>query len=689
MGDKTSLALTNYQFADQSGFIGQSAIGIEFDSVTLETTEYDNFGKEANTGKVQWTTGDNTVNGGNFIDSKLTEQSRHVLSIQPTTSSGIRQEVMVDSYYSWQASNVVAQEVGSGSRGNRQGVGTAEMFFVVPLDSASPGFLAALARRETLNQLTLSTYNSKDQKVREWTLDKVIPTSFSTSSQGDSFSAQQELVVAFNVGRIESAFIDPNAEAEQLGSGSLHVSRSSGGAEATVASAFLDFITPPTSNGIPDILASQISPARTIKLSDFFLDEQEASTDLTYSFNIDSNPGLFTSAVLNGDELTLDFSDVLTGTATLSVTATDTFALENTQSFDVDLEFGLDFGDAPAPYPTTIADAGAHHFTNGPTLGTGRDRESDGQPTTGADGDDLDTGDDEDGVEFGVINVANALAGVNISLGNASSGRVDAWLDFNADGDWDDPGEQILASVNVDQPLQTLNFSIPTGSVPIVTYARVRISSAGGLSPTGPAVDGEVEDHQVEITAAPTVDAFSVNGGDSQRSNLTELSLTFDSEVTAPASAFQVKQRGSGIVLDSLVVNSTLNAQGKTVSTLTFGDNGNLVVNRTSGGNTLVDGNYELTIDHTQIVKVAGGPAMASDYVLGDDAADKFFRFFGDHDGDRDTDTADLPVFGATFRKNSGDAGFDNAFDFEGDNDVDAGDLIQFGQRFRQSLPFS
>ena len=41
------------------------------------------------------------------------------------------------------------------------------------------------------------------------------------------------------------------------------------------------------------------------------------------------------------------------------------------------------------------------------------------------------------------------------------------------------------------------------------TYARFRLSTAGGLAPTGLAADGEVEDYRVTINAAPTLDAIT------------------------------------------------------------------------------------------------------------------------------------------------------------------------------------
>ncbi len=343
-----------------------------------------------------------------------------------------------------------------------------------------------------------------------------------------------------------------------------------------------------------------------------------------------------------------------------------------------------DYGDAPAPYPVTYADDGARHLAVGPTLGFARDAESDGQPTASADGDGI----DEDGVMFGAIAVGASLAAVNISLGNAATARADAWIDFDGDGIWQ-TDEQILDNVLVmDGGFRTYNFTVNSDAVAGPTFARVRVSSAGNLATTGWAIDGEVEDYRITIAQPPTVENVTINGGDAQRSSLTEVIVTFEREVSVPTSAFQIKQRGTDQILDTLMVNSSVSAQGKTVSVLTFGDNGNLVINRPNGGNSLVDGNYQLTIDHTQVAVAGGGPNMLGDYVIGDQAADRFFRFFSDQDGDRDADTSDLVGFGATFRKNVLDPGFNPLFDAEGDNDVDTNDLVQFGQRFRGSLPF-
>ena len=171
----------------------------------------------------------------------------------------------------------------------------------------------------------------------------------------------------------------------------------------------------------------------------------------------------------------------------------------------------MDFGDAPWPYPTFEASDGARHRATGPTLGTNRDTEWDGQPTTVANGDDEGTSDDEDGITFGsTIMVGQLDASVMVNVQNAPSGaKLDAWIDFNADGTWGGPFEQIADTVAVVNGDNTITFDVPSWAVDGDTYARFRLSTTGDLAPTGQADDGEVEDCQVTIvTPTPSIGAF-------------------------------------------------------------------------------------------------------------------------------------------------------------------------------------
>ncbi|MEM6780116.1 MAG: FG-GAP-like repeat-containing protein, partial [Planctomycetota bacterium] len=153
-----------------------------------------------------------------------------------------------------------------------------------------------------------------------------------------------------------------------------------------------------------------------------------------------------------------------------------------------------DYGDAPAPYPTTLADGGASHAPVGPTLGSLRDEEADGTPSVLDDGD----GGDEDGVTFGTIQVGalDATVTVDVQGGNA---KLDAWIDFDSDGNWGGRNEQIFASMDVSSGDNLLTFDVPPGAIAGETYARFRLSTEGGLGHGGTANDGEVEDYAVTI----------------------------------------------------------------------------------------------------------------------------------------------------------------------------------------------
>ena len=56
-----------------------------------------------------------------------------------------------------------------------------------------------------------------------------------------------------------------------------------------------------------------------------------------------------------------------------------------------------------------------------------------------------------------------------------------------------------ISSLPVVAGANTIKFSVPFSAASGTTYARFRLSTAGGLAPTGDAADGEVEDYAVPI----------------------------------------------------------------------------------------------------------------------------------------------------------------------------------------------
>ena len=347
----------------------------------------------------------------------------------------------------------------------------------------------------------------------------------------------------------------------------------------------------------------------------------------------------------------------------------------------------FDFGDAPDPdYPTLDTNAGAAHGSGGPHLGASVDVDAAANQSPDATGDDVDGTDDEDGVTLPTrFDRSNTTP---ITVNASGTGILNAWIDLNDDGDWQDVGEQVVKDLELAAGDNEVPITIPaSATLTSETFMRFRFGDQGGLSFDGFAGDGEVEDYLVEIDELPSVDEVVINGGDTQRSNTTQVEVKFDREVTAPDSAFTIKQRESGLDVGNLQISNSL-VGGKTVTLITFGTDPQVETRNGGLSNSLVDGNYELLVDASLIQAVSDSQNMPYDYEFGTDAADRFFRFFSDMDGDRDADGDDLTGFALTYRLGSGDPAFDDTFDANDDGDVDGDDLTEFAQRFRNSLPF-
>ncbi len=157
-----------------------------------------------------------------------------------------------------------------------------------------------------------------------------------------------------------------------------------------------------------------------------------------------------------------------------------------------------DFGDAPDSYGTSLPN-GARHLvsTTGPKLGSRWDGETNGQPSVDASAD----GTDEDGVLFPVdlLRQTNQAVASSVFVTASKAAKLDAWIDFNRDGDFLDVGERIATGKAVTAGLNLITFSVPTSATSGDTFARFRISTSGVSGPTGSAPDGEVEDYAVKI----------------------------------------------------------------------------------------------------------------------------------------------------------------------------------------------
>lgn len=174
----------------------------------------------------------------------------------------------------------------------------------------------------------------------------------------------------------------------------------------------------------------------------------------------------------------------------------------------------LDYGDAP---DTTVDPAtgdyqsapgrGPSHVVGSLRLGSAVDAETtfsedDGPPL------------EDDGVVVAdgsgappQLHTQSFIAGqaYTLDVTTVGAGNLNAWIDFNQNGSFEDAGEQIAVDVASTGDTESIVVNVPFDAVAGSTYARFRYSTAtssGGLNSTSAAPDGEVEDYEITLVAS-------------------------------------------------------------------------------------------------------------------------------------------------------------------------------------------
>ncbi|MCA0231908.1 MAG: GEVED domain-containing protein [Bacteroidetes bacterium] len=346
---------------------------------------------------------------------------------------------------------------------------------------------------------------------------------------------------------------------------------------------------------------------------------------------------------------TLAFAGIMGETRTFTVSVKGDLKIENNEAFTAALgaisgapagvtvditpqiftinNDELDWGDAPttalsgfaSSYPTTLADNGAHHTLTpgGVFLGATVTADLDGQPTATANGDA--TGDD--GVTLPSAFIINTASSVTVVASAAS--KLDAWIDFNRDGDWDDANEKIANGATLAVGTNTIPVNVPAAASLGTSFARFRVSNAGGLSPTGAATEGEVEDYQVSILDNQfSINDVSITEGNSGTTNLTyTISRTSNATVSSVAYAITGGTATSGSDYQTFA-SGTINftAGGPLTQTISVVVNGDLVVednetvivtlsNPTNGAISTATGTGTINNDDAATLTLTGGVA--------------------------------------------------------------------------------
>ncbi len=166
-----------------------------------------------------------------------------------------------------------------------------------------------------------------------------------------------------------------------------------------------------------------------------------------------------------------------------------------------------DFGDAPASFGNPI-----HTLVAGIQLGasnTADDGPFDSPVATG------DNGDDGVSAFPPLTETLDATIPVNVT---GAGGFLQAWFDFNGDGDFDEANEQIATNLQDGDGdgLINIDFTVPGDVTTDPLIARLRWSTSASIAFNTAVSDGEVEDYLIgpitqgvaNVTAAKTVEVF-------------------------------------------------------------------------------------------------------------------------------------------------------------------------------------
>ena len=194
---------------------------------------------------------------------------------------------------------------------------------------------------------------------------------------------------------------------------------------------------------------------------------------------------------------------------------------------------------------------------------------------------------------------------------------------------------------------------------------------------------GKMEISGGEVSNPPSVERVEINRGEDQRSSVFQVSVFFDALVNidvSDGSPFRIVNVETG---DAVVTDFVVRETSTTSIDLTFP----IGVDGGSHG-SLPDGKYRLVIDsasirgHGQALDGDGDGIGGGDFVFGDLPTDRFFRKYGDVDGDGVVGLSDFAQFRRTFGSVSGGSNYVDYLDADRDGVIGLKDFAAFRSNF-------
>ena len=236
-----------------------------------------------------------------------------------------------------------------------------------------------------------------------------------------------------------------------------------------------------------------LTPAGHVALATLSVTNAGGNFD-TPNGNVHNEPNGFTGGAYfrngGGTPASLYTLQMAGAAATLTYGATNASFLLESDNADV--------GDAPISYGNPT------HTIAGIRLGATVDADASLLNNATATGDDVNNTDDENGVTLVPLLPTGEITVVPVNIQNAG-GFLSIWFDWNADGDFNDAGEQMVTAQAVAVGPVNINIAVPLTAIIGPTFARFRVCTNNTAldncnTPVSTVQSGEVEDYQFTVS---------------------------------------------------------------------------------------------------------------------------------------------------------------------------------------------